>query len=241
MGRPITLSSAHTAANVAFYGVILCWWLFGLTFWLRKQPHSRAHATKRDLTFVRGNGPSGNRLFSRVVVPLPAPSPSPIAAQPPWLAWTLAILAVAIAAFSAVFVNAAARRLGKQWSLAARIVEDHDLIQDGPYRFVRNPIYTGMFGMLVATGLTVSTWLPLLCASAVFLIGTYIRVRIEERLLRETFGPTFDDYKRRVPAVIPGLWWTSPVTGDRSPPLPKQPHLLVRGGCVPRSFAHASN
>ncbi len=200
------MSSAHTAANVAFYGVILCWWLFGLTFWLRKQPHSRAHATKRDLTSYVGMALQAAGYLVEWWFPFLLRQRSPIAAQPPWFAWTLAILAVAIAAFSAVFVNAAARRLGKQWSLAARIVEDHDLIQDGPYRFVRNPIYTGMFGMLVATGLTVSTWLPLLCASAVFMIGTYIRVRIEERLLRETFGPTFDDYKRRVPAVIPGLW-----------------------------------
>lgn len=108
--------------------------------------------------------------------------------------------------FSAWLVNSAARRLGKQWSLAARIVEGHDLIDDGPYSFVRNPIYTGMFGMLVAAGLIVSRPLWLLLACAIFLIGTYIRVRIEERLLRETFGPTFDNYKSRVPAMIPGLW-----------------------------------
>jgi protein-S-isoprenylcysteine O-methyltransferase Ste14 len=200
------LSSAHTAANVAFYGVIVCWWLFGLTFWLRKQPHSHAHATKRDLTSYLGMALQAAGYFVVWWFPFLLRQRSPIAAQPPWLAWTLAILAVTIAAFSAVVVNAAARRLGKQWSLAARIVEDHDLIQDGPYRFVRNPIYTGMFGMLVATGLTVSPWLPLLGASAIFLIGTYIRVRIEERLLRATFGPKFDAYKSKVPALIPGLW-----------------------------------
>ena len=60
--------------------------------------------------------------------------------------------------------------------------------------------------MLVAAGLIVSRPLWLLLACAIFLIGTYIRVRIEERLLRETFGPTFDNYKSRVPAMIPGLW-----------------------------------
>lgn len=131
---------------------------------------------------------------------------SPIAAQPESLAWTVAILALSIAALSAWLVNSAARHLGKQWSLAARIVEDHLLIQDGPYRFVRNPIYAGMFGMLVATGLTVAPFLLLLAAAAIFLVGTWIRVRVEERLLRKTFGSHFDDYAHKVPALIPGLW-----------------------------------
>ena len=200
------MPGATTAANVAFYGVIICWWLFGLTFWLRKQPHSRAHATRRDLTSYVGMALQAAGYFIEWLFPFLLHQRSPIAMQPPGLAWTLAILAIAIAAFSAVLVNTAARQLGKQWSLAARIVEDHNLIQDGPYHFVRNPIYTGMFGMLVATGLVVAPFLPLVAASATFLIGTYIRVRIEERLLRETFGPKFDDYRRRVPAVIPGIW-----------------------------------
>ena len=199
------MPGAHTAAKVAFYGMIICWWWFGLTFWLRKRP-PRARAAKRDLTSYLGMALQAIGYFAVWNFPLLLHRGSPIASQPEWLAWTMATLALAIGVFSAWFVNAAARRLGKQWSLAARIVEGHDLIQDGPYRFVRNPIYTGMFGMLVATELTVSPWLPLLCASAIFLVGTYIRVRIEERLLREAFGPKFEDYMNRVPAVIPGLW-----------------------------------
>ena len=193
------------AAKVAFYGVVVCWWWFGLTFWLRKRP-PRARAAKRDLKSYFGMALQSVGYFTVWCFPFALHRGSPIASEPEWLAWTMTVLALAIAAFSAWFVNAAARRLGKQWSLAARIVEDHDLIDDGPYGFVRNPIYTGMFGMLVATGLTVSPWLPLLLACTIFVVGTYIRVRIEERLLRETFGPRFDDYAQRVPAMIPGIW-----------------------------------
>jgi protein-S-isoprenylcysteine O-methyltransferase Ste14 len=70
---------------------------------------------------------------------------------------------------------------------------------------VRNPIYTGMFGMLLATGFAVSHWIGLLLAIIIFGIGTFIRVRSEEKLLRETFGREFDEYAQRVPAVIPFL------------------------------------
>ncbi len=199
------MPNAQVAAKVAFYGVVVCWWWFALTFWLRKRP-PRARPAKRALTSYFGMALQAVGYFVVWDFPFLLHRGSPIASEPEWLAWTMTVLALTIAAFSAWFVNAAARRLGKQWSLAARIVEDHDLVADGPYGFVRNPIYTGMFGMLVATGLTVSAWLPLLLACAIFVVGTYIRVRIEERLLREAFGPRFDDYARRVPAMIPGIW-----------------------------------
>jgi protein-S-isoprenylcysteine O-methyltransferase Ste14 len=63
-----------------------------------------------------------------------------------------------------------------------------------------------MFGMLVATGLTISRWQALLAGILVFLIGNEIRIRSEEKLLRETFGSQFDEYASRVPAVFPRLF-----------------------------------
>ena len=120
--------------------------------------------------------------------------------------WGLAGLTVALAVASAWLVNAAARHLGKQWALAARLIEGHTLIQDGPYRFVRNPIYAGMLGLLLATGLAVTERIPLLLAMMLFIAGTYIRVRSEERLLRQAFGSEFEEYARKVPALIPGIY-----------------------------------
>jgi len=104
------------------------------------------------------------------------------------------------------FVSTAIRTLGKQWSLAARVLEGHKLVTEGPYRIVRNPIYTGMFGMLLATGLAISHWIALLIAIVVFAVGTVIRVQSEEKLLREVFGAEFEAYKHRVPAVLPFLF-----------------------------------
>ena len=52
-------------------------------------------------------------------------------------------------------------------------------------------------------GLAWSHWIGFLIALLLFAIGTAIRVRSEEKLLHERFGAAFDDYKRRVPAVVP--------------------------------------
>jgi len=195
----------HLAAKVTFYGLIACWWLFGLTFWLRKRP-APAKEQKRDLTSLVGLLLQAVAYFIVWSFPLQRAGFSLGSHGSPAADWGVAALALAIAVASVWLVNSAARRLGKQWALAARLVEGHKLIQDGPYRFVRNPIYTGMFGMLLATGLAAGRWIPLALAIALFAVGTFIRVRTEERLLREAFGQEFDDYARRVKALLPGIY-----------------------------------
>ena len=95
--------------------------------------------------------------------------------------------------------------LGKQWRIDAALSSDHALIQSGPYAVVRHPIYSSMLAMMLATGLMLSIWILLFIAVLVFLIGTEIRVRTEEKLLSARFGPEFENYRNRVPAYIPGL------------------------------------
>ncbi|HEX9544816.1 MAG TPA: isoprenylcysteine carboxylmethyltransferase family protein [Pyrinomonadaceae bacterium] len=123
-----------------------------------------------------------------------------------WLEFLAAAIAIVAASGSVLLIMSAVKTLGKEWSITARMVQDHQLATKGPYARVRHPIYTGMLGMLIATGLAVSHWIALVAAIVVFAIGTLIRVRIEERLLRETFGQRFEDYARQVPAVVPGIF-----------------------------------
>ena len=117
--------------------------------------------------------------------------------------YIVAMLIVVLVLASLIFIATALRTLGKQWSLQARVLEHHELIRHGPYRIVRHPIYAGMFGMLVAGSLAHGHWLGLLIASLVYCIGTIIRIRSEEKLLREQFGSAYEEYAREVPAFIP--------------------------------------
>jgi protein-S-isoprenylcysteine O-methyltransferase Ste14 len=117
----------------------------------------------------------------------------------------LAFLTVILALSSVWLVIASIHTLGKQWALAARIVEGHKLVTDGPYRFIRHPIYTGMFGMLIATGLAVSVWYAVIIAGVIFWIGTMLRVKVEEKLLSESFGDEFDRYAGRTAPLFPGF------------------------------------
>ncbi len=106
---------------------------------------------------------------------------------------------------SVVLAWLATRHLDKQWRFEAALSEDHELITTGPYRWLRNPIYASMLGMLLATGFA-KTWWPMMVAGVVFfVIGTEIRVRAEEKLLAARFGEKFARYKATTPAYFPLL------------------------------------
>ena len=118
----------------------------------------------------------------------------------------LAFATVTLAFGSAMLGLLAVRELGKQWSLTARVLDAHELVQSGPFAQVRHPIYSALLGLLLATGLALSTaWLTAL-ATLVYLAGTYWRALREEALLRAHFGAAYDDYARRVPRLLPRLW-----------------------------------
>ena len=131
---------------------------------------------------------------------------SPFLPRPQWAELILAALVVVLTLVSVWFCFAAARALGRQWALMARVIEGHELIRRGPYAVVRNPIYLAMLGMLLATGLSVSRWPAIAAAIVIFALGTAIRIRAEEKLLRAAFGAKFDDYARSVPAFLPLRW-----------------------------------
>ena len=183
--------------------VLSAWFAFVAVFFVRKKPEAVAER-KRDRESVIGVVLQG--LSYAIVWSVQRRFFSPIFRVNRVLEVILALITAVIAFGSVWIVMAAVRTLGKEWSVTARLVEGHKLATDGPYRFVRHPIYIGMLGMLLATGLAISHWAALIAALVIFFIGTIIRVRSEERLLREQFGAEFDQYKRQVVALIPGLY-----------------------------------
>lgn len=75
-------------------------------------------------------------------------------------------------------------------------------VDSGPYRFVRNPMYTGLLIMGLSLGLALGTWLVPLATILVFALWV-IRTRTEERYLVERFGDQYRDYMKRVGRFLP--------------------------------------
>lgn len=116
-----------------------------------------------------------------------------------------AVLSVFFFALAALLSWTSSRALAGQLRVDAALGSDHKLVRSGPYALVRNPIYTSMLLVLCATAVIIAGWKLFAAGLLLFVLGTEIRVRMEESLLASHFGEEFEAYKRSVPAYVPFL------------------------------------
>ena len=96
--------------------------------------------------------------------------------------------------------------LGETFTQHVAVRVDHDVVERGPYRWVRHPAYTGAVLTYLGIGLAVGNWLSLLATTAGALLGYGYRIRVEERYLRETLAG-YRTYCERTPyRLVPFVW-----------------------------------
>jgi protein-S-isoprenylcysteine O-methyltransferase Ste14 len=78
------------------------------------------------------------------------------------------------------------------------------IVEDGPYRYVRNPMYLGHLIFMLGLALTFASWFALILFAARAL-WFHRRVLEDETHLQEMFGASYLDYQRRVKRWVPGL------------------------------------
>jgi protein-S-isoprenylcysteine O-methyltransferase Ste14 len=115
-----------------------------------------------------------------------------------WYFWSGAV----ITASGLLFSVWARRHLGKNWSQAVTLKEDHELIASGPYALVRHPIYTGLLLGFVGCAVARGEWRGLLAVALVF-VALWHKLRLEEKWMRAQFGVSYETYSRHVAALVP--------------------------------------
>ena len=94
------------------------------------------------------------------------------------------------------------RVLGMSFTCEVSTRPGQQIVQSGPYRWVRHPSYTG--GLLTTLGVLVCCVnLASLAALFVVIAGYAYRIRVEERVLVKELSPAYDDYMRRTKRLIP--------------------------------------
>lgn len=140
-------------------------------------------------------------IFFQLEVHPPAAWNSHFFIAPVWrqpLGVTGAVLAVAGLAFTCW----ARAVLGRYWSGTVALKADHKLIQSGPYRVVRHPLYTGLMTATLGTALSVGLW-QTLAGAALLWIAFLSRAHREDALLSGQFGQQFADYQARSGRLLP--------------------------------------
>lgn len=134
-------------------------------------------------------------------LPLPAVWTTPLWGLPEGAGWACAVLAVAGFAFAWW----ARIHLGTLWSGTVTLKADHRIVDTGPYRLVRHPIYTGLIVAALAMALVRASPAALLGAGLIT-FGCWVKGRLEERFLSAELGPeAYAAYRRRVPMLVPFL------------------------------------
>ncbi len=119
-----------------------------------------------------------------------------------WLPVRVVGLAVGLA--GAALLTWSAVLLGRFLMHEAAVREDHALIENGPYRFIRHPVYAGYLALLLGSGIaSLNSCLWLLWP--ISLLGILIQAGSEERLLGERFGQDYACYVRRTGRLVPRL------------------------------------
>lgn len=118
-----------------------------------------------------------------------------------WLKVTGSLLLIC----STIFTIWSRLVLGKMWSSDAVIKEGHKLHIEGPYSITRHPIYTGILGMLLGSMLMKDFDLAVIVYFISILILLKFKIKNEEKILIETFGEEYLNFKKIIPQLFPTL------------------------------------
>jgi protein-S-isoprenylcysteine O-methyltransferase Ste14 len=83
------------------------------------------------------------------------------------------------------------------------IVKNQELATDGPYRFVRHPLYTGNILLVIGFALAGSRWWGVPLAVLFFWFYYPTAIEYEDRKLHRIFGAAWDQWSARTPALVP--------------------------------------
>jgi len=93
--------------------------------------------------------------------------------------------------------------LGRYFTRDIAVSLDQPVVQNGPYRFIRHPAYSGTFLTMLGLGLAMTNWASLITLFFCVFLGHLYRVRIEEEALTHNIGQPYIDYMRRTKRFIP--------------------------------------
>ena len=116
--------------------------------------------------------------------------------SPPGWPVPVRAIGIAVAIVGGVYFVASVRALGRSLTPLPKPRRRAELVERGPYRLVRHPIYGA--GMLAFLGYGLATSVPALALAALLAVLWLLKAAVEERWLEARF-PAYPDYRRRTP------------------------------------------
>lgn len=143
---------------------------------------------------------------------------------PAWLRWLGALLGLT----GLLCLAWAHHNLGSNFSVPLYIQAEHKLVTDGPYRWVRHPIYTAFCMIHLATFLLTANWFIGITWLTGLTLVIATRVRREERMLADRFGQEYLAYAQATGRFLPRIRVSSAANKIARRPSGRRSHLAGR-------------
>ncbi len=96
--------------------------------------------------------------------------------------------------------------LGKFFVTKVQITEDHELVKDGIYKYLRHPSYTGLIAVFSGSAFFLQSFSGILFF-VLFALPAYIyRIHVEEQALKQTFGKQYEEYTATSKRIVPYIY-----------------------------------
>ena len=113
-------------------------------------------------------------------------------------------LAAAVGVCALLLTSVCWSRMGRNWRMAVSKAKKGELITDGPFRFVRHPIYALSRLLMACSALVLPNW-PMLALLLVHFVLTQVKARTEEEHLLLSHGDAYRDYRAHTGGFLPRL------------------------------------
>ena len=97
-------------------------------------------------------------------------------------------------------------QLGKHFTVAVEVKSDHELQQNGLYKWARHPSYSGLMLEFIGLSFYFGSWATHLVIILPITLALVYRIHVEERELLGGFGKDYEEYSARTARLIPGIW-----------------------------------
>jgi protein-S-isoprenylcysteine O-methyltransferase Ste14 len=180
------------------------WTAFGIYWWIAARGTKKTERIESTASQIAHFVPLGIAIYLVVWRRLPGDILGASYLMPQ-LEVPFFVIGAVLTAAGLVFAVWARLHIGRNWSGTVTVKQGHELIRNGPYRFVRHPIYSGLLLAIVGSAIARGEWRGL-AAIVVAFVSLWRKLRLEERWMSEVFGEAYARYRAEVRALIPLLF-----------------------------------
>jgi protein-S-isoprenylcysteine O-methyltransferase Ste14 len=189
-------------AKAFFVFVAICWYVIRYPYArrARRNPVARTERGPREYLLMTIST-AGFGLLPLLYICFDFPHSANYSFHP-----TQAWLGILVGLGSLFIFRLTHRALGHFWSVSLDVREQHALVTEGIYRYVRHPMYTAFWLWAIAQALLLPNWVAGFAAIVGFGVLFFGRVPREEQLLLKSFGDDYRKYISRTYRLVPGIY-----------------------------------